>query len=332
MRTLIRFLLALLLLAAFGLGLAYWYAPERLLQGAYDLAAWRAGLQKRSVEAGGHRWSYYEGGRGEPVLLRHGLGGSKENWLLLARYLTGEHRVLIPDLPGWGESSRLPNEDYGLRAQARRLRAFVGALGLPNAHVVGHSMGGAIAGTYAAHYGGRVATLTLVEPAGVPFPPNDFAREALAGRNLFDYGTRDQLVAFGTYLFQQPPWVPPRVLDVLVDQNLGRRAFQSALFERLAQGDDAEGLLSRLPMIKVPTLVIWCNSDRVIDKAAMDDVLAGLPQARGVILYGCSHMPMLEVPRALAQPVSEFVLAPTPMRPEAAPATEPAEEGAAPPQ
>ena len=78
-------------------------------------------------------------------------------------------------------------------------------------------------------------------------------------------------------------------------------------------------------MIKVPTLVIWCNSDRVIDKAAMDDVLAGLPQARGVILYGCSHMPMLEVPRALAQPISEFVLAPTPMRPEAAPEPEPAD-------
>ena len=42
MRKLIRLLLALLLLAAFGLGLAYWYAPERLLQGSYDFAAWRA--------------------------------------------------------------------------------------------------------------------------------------------------------------------------------------------------------------------------------------------------------------------------------------------------
>ena len=324
MRKLIRLLLALLVLAAFGLGLAYWYAPERLLQGAYDLAAWRAGLAKRSVDAGGHRWSYYEGGSGEPVLLLHGLGGSKENWLLLARHLTREHRVLIPDLPGWGESSRMPNEDYGLRAQARRVRAFVGALGLPNTHVVGHSMGGAIAGTYAAHYGGRVATLTLLAPGGVPFPPNDFAREVLAGRNPFDYGTREQLRAFGPYLFQQPPWVPPRVLDVLVDQNLGRRAFQGALFARLAQGEDADGLLSRLPMIRAPTLVIWCNGDRVIDKAAMDIVLEAMPQARGVTLFGCSHMPMLEVPRELAQPISEFVRAPTPMRPE------PAEAPAAP--
>ena len=149
--------------------------------------------------------------------------------------------------------------------------------------------------------------------------------EALYGELPFDGDTREQLVAFGDYLFQQPPWIPPRVLDVLVDQNLGRRAFQSALFERLAQGEDAEGLLSRLPMIKVPTLVIWCNSDRVIDKAAMDDVLAGLPQARGVTLFGCSHMPMLEVPRELAQPVSEFVFAPTPMRPQAAPEAEPAD-------
>jgi pimeloyl-ACP methyl ester carboxylesterase len=319
MRKLIRLLLALLLLAVFGLGLAYWYAPERLLQGSYDFAAWRAGLTKRSVDAGGHRWSYYEGGSGEPVLLLHGLGGSKENWLLLARYLTGEHRILIPDLPGWGESSRMPDEDYGLRAQARRVRAFVGALGLPNAHVVGHSMGGAIAGTYAAHYTSRVATLTLVEPAGVPFPANEFAREVLAGRNLFDYGTREQLQAFGTYLFQQPPWIPPRLLDVLVDQNLARRAFQGELFEQLSQGEDAEGLASRLPMIRVPVLVIWCNGDRVIDKAAMDTVLAGLPQARGVTLYGCSHMPMLESPRELAQPISEFVRAPTPTRPEPVP-------------
>ena len=77
------------------------------------------------------------------------------------RHLAADYHVVVPDLPGFGESSRLWEENYDVDSQVERLHAFFAAIKLRGSHLVGNSMGGQIACTYAARYPDEVLSLTL---------------------------------------------------------------------------------------------------------------------------------------------------------------------------
>ena len=124
----------------------------------------------RTVEVGGRRLRYLErapeAAAGDPVVLLHGFGGDLNNWLFNTDKLAERRRVYALDLPGHGESSK----DVGagdLEAFAEALGGFLDAVGAARAHLVGHSMGGAVALAYALAHPDRVASLTLVAPAGL---------------------------------------------------------------------------------------------------------------------------------------------------------------------
>jgi pimeloyl-ACP methyl ester carboxylesterase len=91
---------------------------------------------------GKHTIVYLEGGRGESVLLLHGFGADKDNWNLFSRYLTKRYHVIAPDLPVFGESSKIWSDQYNISAQVERVHDFVKQLGLKSFHLAGNSMGG----------------------------------------------------------------------------------------------------------------------------------------------------------------------------------------------
>jgi pimeloyl-ACP methyl ester carboxylesterase len=258
---------------------------------------------------------YVEGGKqnGPPLVLLHGYGGSYADWLLAADYLTGNFRVIIPDLAGWGASTRLPNADYGYAAQVERLRGFVDALHLGEIAIAGHSMGGAIAGVYAAKYPMDVAALVLVDSSGVPFKENGFVRELKAGKSPFDIDDRDEFKHLESLLFADPPAVPPRIQDVFVDKSKNERAFDDKVLRQLAARDARHLLQSKLPDISAPTLAVWCMQDQIIDVSALDAIRKGLTRAPNIgvtELNGCGHMSIMEKPREVAQSITRFVLLP----------------------
>jgi pimeloyl-ACP methyl ester carboxylesterase len=301
-------------LAVIGLGV-YFFAPQWLLRGAIAWQTWRDGLHRESVQVGDTRWVYVEGGKqgGPPLVLVHGFGGSYADWLLAVKYLTGNFRVIIPDLPGWGASTRLPNADYGYVAQVDRLHGFVDALHLGEIAIAGHSMGGAIAGLYAAKYPKDVAALVLVDSSGVPFKENGFVRELKAGRSPFDIDDRAEFRHLESLLFANPPWVPPRIQDVFVDKSKNERAFDDKVLRELAAPDARNALQPKLPDITAPALAIWCMQDQVIDVSALDAIRAGLTHAPNIgvtELNGCGHMSIMEKPREVAQSITRFVLLP----------------------
>ena len=97
-------------------------------------------IEKR-LEANGQVFPYLTGGTGEPLVLLHGFTANKDNFNALSRHLTPHYTVYTPDWPGFGDSSRAPNADYGSAAQIEHRYAFVNALGLRKFHLVGSSMG-----------------------------------------------------------------------------------------------------------------------------------------------------------------------------------------------
>lgn len=301
-------------LAVIGLGV-YFIAPGAVLRGAIAWQTWRDGLHQQSVQVGDTRWVYLEGGKkdGPPLVLLHGYGGSYADWLLAAKYLTGNFRVIIPDLPGWGASTRLPNASYGYAAQVDRLHGFVAVLHLDEFALAGHSMGGAIAGLYAAKYPKQVAALVLVDSAGVPFKENAFVRELKAGKSPFDIDDRAQFKHLEALLFANPPSVPARIQDVFVDKSKGERAFDDKVLREITSPGERDALQAKLPDITAPTLAIWCTKDQIIDVSALDAIRKGLthvPNIGVAELTGCGHMSIMEKPREVAQSITHFVLLP----------------------
>lgn len=298
------------------IGLAvYLLAPQWLLRGAIAWQTWRDGLREQTLQVGDTRWVYVEGGKkeGPALVLLHGYGGSRADWLMMARYLTTNFRVIIPDLPGWGESTRNPDADYGYAAQVQRLHGFFDALHLGEIALAGHSMGGAIAGLYAAEYPKDVAALVLIDSAGVPFKENAFVRELKAGKSPYDVDDRAQFKHLEALLFSKPPALPPRIQDVFVDKSKRERAFDDKVMRAITATNERNALAARLPDISAPTLAIWCTNDQVIDVSALDAIRKGLTRAPNIgvtELNGCGHMSIMERPREVAQAITNFVLLP----------------------
>lgn len=297
------------------LAIVYFAAPQWLLRAAERVQAQRAGLQTKSVQAGDTRWVYYEGGkRDAPTLvLLHGYMGNRQAWLPMAAYLTPNFHVIIPDLPGWGESSRIADADYGYPAQARRLGDFVQVLHLGGIALAGHSMGGAIAGLYASRHPRDVGALILLDSAGVPFKDNAFTRALEAGRNPFDLQNRADFDALEKNLFAHPPWLPPRIEDVFVNRAIRNRAFDDRVMKEIASPAQRDVLTTALPSVTAPTLAIWCRQDRIIDVSALDairDDLKSAPRIGVTEFNGCGHMSIMERAQESADAITRFVLMP----------------------
>jgi len=117
----------------------------------------------RTIQVNGARLAFIDEGQGAPVLLLHGLGGSADDWRLQRAEFAARYRVVIPDLRGYGASER--REPFTIPQHARDMAALLAALGIRRAHVVGLSMGGAIAIELAVRSPGSVAALVLANTA-----------------------------------------------------------------------------------------------------------------------------------------------------------------------
>ncbi len=317
---------SLLWLAGVGLlmfALIYLVKPVWLLRAEFARQAWQAGVTRHSMKLGDHRWVWFEregtsarddSSSGDanadgaaPLLLVHGFTGSKENFLPMLAELQTTRRVLAPDLPGWGESSRTENADYGIDAQVERLLTFMDAESIGRAHLAGHSMGGHIAGVFAALHPDRVASLTLIDNAGVHFAENAFAKRVLGGDTPFNIATRAEFDAFMAELFWSPPWLPGRLKDVMIERNAAGHAFHARVLTALGKGKAAFELERSLDRIHAPTLVLWCRQDRILDVSSTAVLARIRPAPKITVFDGCGHMAMMEQPAEFAAALRQHI-------------------------
>jgi abhydrolase domain-containing protein 6 len=282
--------------------------PRLALEGEFARQRWLAGARQHEIRVAGHRVVHDEAGAtGTPVVLLHGFTGSKENWLPLMRRLAPRRHVLAPDLPGWGESSRQVGADYGYAAQADRLAEWLELAVDQPVVLVGHSMGGGIAAVLAARHPQRVARLVLMDAGGVPYEANAFGRAVLAGENPFAVHDRATLDRYLGTVFDDPPWVPWPADRALIARRIADAGFEDTVLDAIGRGPEAFLPGSEALRIGQPTLLLWCEADRVIDVSAAAiyrDAVRGSVERR---LQGCNHMPMMERPDATAALLEEFL-------------------------
>jgi len=285
----------------------YLFAPSYLYKKAMDGMRKDAGLTIKSVNIPDFKSVYFEGGTGEPIIMLHGFGADKDTWLMFAKYFTSGYRVIIPDLPGFGESSKPENAQYTIMSQVEKLNALAKELKLTDFHIVGNSMGGNIAGAFAAAHPEMVKTLGLFDSGGVKSPMKselhllmETGINPLIVKNTEDY---DRLLAFNFY---KPIPIPSFVKKVLAEKAAKASEFNQKIFKESTQ-DDFLLLESKLGMIKAPTLIVWGDSDRVIHVSSVPVFEKKIKNARSVIIKECGHLPMLEKPQETADAYKNFL-------------------------
>jgi 3-oxoadipate enol-lactonase len=254
-----------------------------------------------TIQVNGARLAVIDEGQGTAVLLLHGLGGSADDWRLQRAEFAARYRVVIPDLRGYGASER--REPFTIPQHARDMVALLAALGIRRAHVVGLSMGGAIAIELAYRSPATVAALVLANTAP-GFLLSNWQRRRMAWKRA--------LVAtfFGVgavaRLFSQKMF-PGRHQGRLRRRQI-QRASQTSRWVYLASlraltrwnGE------KRLAVIACPTLVIGAEFD-ITGSAEKRRWTALIPGARFVEIKGSRHHSELDSPVRFNREVLEFL-------------------------
>lgn len=263
------------------------------------LERFSAGVRRRSLQVDDHRVVYSEAGEGEPVVLLHGFGASADSWNRFAGRVTKRYRVIAPDLPGWGESTRIDTASYAYPRQVERLHQFLNVLGLRQVHLVGHSMGGFIASAYAGRYPEEVITLGLIAPHGVAEPqPSELALSVAAGDNWLIATSIQEFDQLLNKVFARRPYLPKSVFRLLANHAIRSSAKSSRIFAELQSNDPT--LEERLPRIKAPALIIWGQQDRVLHVSCANVFRQCIKNSELLVIAGSGHMPLVENARECA--------------------------------
>ena len=279
----------------------YVVAPAAFVRGAMATERWASGLQRHETDAAGFHIVYLDsGGTGAPLVLVHGFGGDKDNWVRTARYLRGAVRIIALDLPGFGESDSPLDGTYTIAEQTERLRAFIQKLGLTHVHLGGHSMGGNIVATYTAKYPNEVGSLWLIANSGMNRAPPSELRQRIAdtGKNALVPATLGEYRELMPWVMARPPWIPPAVIDVLGRRAVAAHDLREKQFAQIVR--EASTLEERLSGLPTPTHVLWGAKDRAVHVQSVDVLMGLLPTSDRTILPDIGHMPMLEAPQQTA--------------------------------
>lgn len=292
----ILLLLLLLLLAAERI------APLPVARAAMALERARCGLRRHGAD---EAMPYLAGGSGEVLVLVHGFGADKDNFTRIAAHLTPHYRVLLPDLPGFGEAGRDPQGRYSISDQVENLRAFLDRHAPHKIHLGGNSMGGFIVAQFAARYPERVASLWLLDAAGTAA-----AQDSQALRGYRDSGALPLLVRTQSDFAQMLAYSRHRkfFLPYAVHTALARRAAADfALHEQIMLQVAASPLLEQqYRTLTTPALIVWGEQDRILHPAGAAALAALYPDHHSIMMAGIGHLPMLEAPRQCAADYRAF--------------------------
>jgi pyruvate dehydrogenase E2 component (dihydrolipoamide acetyltransferase) len=249
-----------------------------------------AGPRTETVSAGDRVLRYLRHGDGaQTVVLLHGFGGDLTTWLFNAEQLAGPERsVYAFDLPGHGGSSK----DVGggtVAELAEILGAALDTLDLERVHLVGHSLGGAVAATYAAQNPGRVASLTLIATVGLG---QEIDREFIDGFVAAE--SRRELRPVLERLFADPAVVTRQFAEEVAKSKRidgADEALRTIAAAAFPDGRQAVDIREATATLEAPLLAIWGADDRVVPPAHAS---ALPPTARVETLARAGHMPQME--------------------------------------
>jgi pyruvate dehydrogenase E2 component (dihydrolipoamide acetyltransferase) len=260
-----------------------------------------AGPVPETVSVLGHRLCYLRRGEGtESAILIHGFGGDLNSWMFNHEELAAKRSVYALDLPGHGRSSKLVGKgDFGEFAEI--VEAFMEAVEIPKAHIVGHSMGGAISILFAMRHPGRCSSLSLIASAGLGAEiDSDFIQGFIAAKR------RQDLKPQFEKLFADRRSVTRLILEESLKYKRldGVEEALRAIATHLCPGGRQEILLREpLGRFPFPVQVLWGANDRILPASHSLNLP---PHVRTQVIPDCGHMLHMEAASAVNPIIQSF--------------------------
>lgn len=242
----------------------------------------------------------------DTLVLIHGLGADKDTWLQFSKYLTKRYRIIAPDLPGHGLSIQDFSINYSVEAQALSILELLQSLKIQRIHIIGSSMGGAIATKLSSIQPEIVSSLILIDSYGAIKTPSyiQMLADEMGYNPMLEINTKDDYKKMMSLAMVKPPFVPGFMLDVLTDDMKGRIRLNKKIFSDSEIDNDQTAILSK---IEIPSLVMWGKQDKVLHVDNAEVFNKGLRNCSKVILEETGHVPMVEKPKVTANHVMKFI-------------------------
>jgi pimeloyl-ACP methyl ester carboxylesterase len=256
------------------------------------------------VHVAGHTLAVHRSGRGEPVLLVHGITTWSFLWREVAKRLAERHEVIAVDLLGCGDSAMPTGVSYSLDSHAEYLAELVGWLGVGPVHYVGHDLGGGIGQIMAVRHASRLRSLSVVNSVAYDYWPVQpiIALRTPVIRQLvlaaIDAGALRLVVQRGLYHKEK---LTPALMDDFLRplQTLaGRRAF--AHFARCLDNANLMEIREELRKLTLPVTIAWGMADAYLSRAIPDRLAAEIPGATLHRLPTAGHFSPIDEPEPLA--------------------------------
>lgn len=304
-----RFLLGFVLCAALAA-----CAPVMVAQQGTAAAA--VSYKTVRTPAGLLRLAVTESGRGKPILLLHGFATSSYTWQGVMPDLARKHRVIAVDLRGFGASDKPLDDKYSVFDQADVIQAFIEQENLKDLTIVGHSFGGGVTLALALRSKGtlrsRIRNIVLVDSVAYKQPLPIFFR-MLQVPGLAEVGMAlvppevqsEQGLKLAYYDHEK---ITERSITEYASP-LRSSAAKHALVKTVEQimPPNIDEIALSYSTIRVPTLVVWCDEDKVVPSVFGQRLKADIPTAELVMFSKCGHMPQEEKPAETARAIESFL-------------------------
>ncbi len=259
---------------------------------------------------------YQEEGKGAPLLLIHGFGASTYTWRFVAPELARTHRVIAVDLKGFGQSDKPFDERYSVFDQAELLAQLIVEKDLRDLTLVGHSFGGGIALLLALEakqrLEGRITRLVLLDsiayPQNIPvfFRMLDMPLVSQLGVRMVPPSVQTRVALKIAYLDDSK--IDPDEVEIYAAP-LKTAAGKHAIIHSARQimPKDLADISQRYSTIELPTLILWCDHDRIVPLEVGLKLRRSLPNSTLRLIEDCGHMPQEEQPASTLALIKGFI-------------------------
>jgi len=305
MKRILKIVGGLFALLVVGVGIIYFFFPEKIVDFTYSQNASKAHLTAKTITVNGYNTHYYTNNNKtakDTLVLLHGLGDDKNSFVQSAAHLTNDYYLIIPDLLASGTNAKEASLDLSIKGQVDFLNAFLGHLKIRNFNLAGNSMGGHVAAAYAIAYPNAVTSLVLLNAPGLKLD----AHVVYSGFGSVLKNEADLNMVLSR-VFYKVPELPGPIKKMYISQINGSRDFlNNEIIPQIKNGKYFD-LKDEISQIKAPTLILWGKHDAVVKFNVAERYNRDILLSEIEIIENASHSPQLEVPEVVAISINDFI-------------------------